>query len=306
MGETWEEQFEQADEHALARRAEPYRWFTVPLGGLVLVCGVDVQDNRFEVVTWAVGRGEEMWCVDYSVIHANPADEREWKRLDDYLATPFTHASGQVLRIEAAAIDTGGHHTHMVYNYVRTRARRRMFAVKGETSPGKPVKGRSTSIDVNWRGEVLKRGVKLWFVGTDTAKDLIHGRLQVAKPGPGYMHFSSDLPPEFYHQLTAEKRVPVRTSRGVESRWVKPSGVRNEVLDCTVYSVFASHMLGLHTYTDAMWSRVETVVQPATGDLFAQPVATDQAPPTPPTTMPRPPMEPRRRRVGHFGGRAGW
>lgn len=270
LAETWEERFEKADEHALARRAEPYRRFTVPYGGLVLVCGVDVQLDRFEAVVWAMGRGEEMWAVDYSVIYANPSDEREWTKLDEYLGTPFQHASGHVMKIDAVAIDTGGHSTHQVYNFVRSRPARRFFAVKGETQPGRPVKGRTTAVDVNWRGKVLKRSVKLWFVGTDTAKDLIHGRLQVAQPGPGYMHFSQDLPPAFYAQLTAEKRVPVRTSRGVESRWVQPSGVRNEVLDCTVYSIFAAHMLGLHTYTNAMWSRIESVVQPPTGDLFAQ------------------------------------
>jgi phage terminase large subunit GpA-like protein len=92
---------------------------------------------------------------------------------------------------------------------------------------------------------------------------------------------------------------------------VKPSGVRNEVLDCTVYATFAAHMLNLHTYTDAMWSRIENVVQPAAGDLFQAPPA-DQAPAAPPpvpVTQPRPAIQPRRvrRAVGSIlGGRAGW
>ena len=58
LAQYWEESVERADEHALARRAQDYRRFTVPLGGLVLVAGVDVQDIRFEVVVWAIGRGE--------------------------------------------------------------------------------------------------------------------------------------------------------------------------------------------------------------------------------------------------------
>lgn len=270
LGELWEETVERADEHALARRAEDYRRYTVPIGGLVLVAGIDVQDNRFEVVTWALGRGEEMWAVDYSVIPANPADERDWPdKLDPYLATVFSHASGQALKIEAAAIDTMGHFTHHAYNYCRTRERRRVFAVRGDPLPSKMVKGRATIQDVNCRGQVLKRGVRLWYVGTDTAKDLIYGRLLVTQPGPGYVHFSKDLPPEFYHQLTAEARMPQRTARGIEYRWVNPKRARNEVLDCTVYAIFCTHVLGLHTYTDKMWSRLESVVQPPNGDLFA-------------------------------------
>ena len=292
LAELWEETFERADQHALERRAEAYRLRTVPLGGLVLVTGIDVQDDRFEAVTWAIGRGEEMWAVDYSVIYGNPADEREWEeKLDPYLATVFQHASGQGLRIEAAAIDTGGHFTHQAYNYCRTRERRRVFAVKGDALPSRMVKGKATIQDVNWKGKVLKRGVRLWYVGTDTAKDLIYGRLLVTQPGPGYVHFSKELPPEFYTQLTAESRVPQRTSRGIEYRWVNTKRARNEALDCTVYAIFCTHAMGLHMRTDKEWDRLEHAVQPPTADLFAPPQAMPDnlsAPPPPIQSSPPP------------------
>jgi phage terminase large subunit GpA-like protein len=132
------------------------------------------------------------------------------------------------------------------------------------------VKGKATIQDVNWRGQVLKRGVRLWYVGTDTAKDLMYGRLLVTQPGAGYVHFSKDLPPEFYVQLTAESRVPQKTSRGIEYKWVNTKRARNEVLDCSVYAIFVTHALGLHTYTNAMWDKLEEAVQPRSGDLFAQ------------------------------------
>lgn len=268
LGELWKEKFDQADQHALARRAENYRRFTVPFGGLVLVSGTDVQDDRFEIVTWAIGRGEEMWCVDYSVIPANPADEREWEKITDYRDTLFLHASGQVLKVEAMAIDTMGHMTHQAYQYCRTYERQRVFAVRGDPMPSKQVKGKATVQDVNWRGKIIKRGVRLWYVGTDTAKDLIYGRLSVNVPGPGYVHFSVDLPPEFYTQLTAEARVPQRTAGGVQYRWVNAKRARNEVLDCTVYAMFCTHQLNLHTHTAPQWARLEQAVQPANGDLF--------------------------------------
>lgn len=282
LAELWEETVEKADEHALARRAEDYRVFTVPLGGLVLVAGVDVQDNRFEVVVWAIGRGEEMWVVAHAVIYANPADERDWENLDKFRETIFSHASGQALKIEAMAVDTGGHFTHQAYNYCRVRERQRVFAVRGDPKPSKMVKGRATIQDVNWRGQVLKRGVRLWYVGTDTAKDLIYGRLCVTQPGPGYVHFSKDLPPEFYLQLTAESRVPQRTARGLEYRWVNTRRARNEALDCTVYAVFCTHALGLHTYTAKMWDKLEQAIQPASQDLFGAEVAVMPPAPTSP------------------------
>ncbi|MDB5965176.1 MAG: terminase [Polaromonas sp.] len=271
LGELWEETFEKADQHALAARAEAYATRTVPMGGLVLCSGLDVQDNRFEIVTWAIGKGEESWVVDYTVIPANPADERDWDKIDAYLDTIFPHASGQALKIEAMAVDTGGHFTHQAYNFCRLRERRRVFAVRGDPMPSKMVKGKATIQDVNYRGKVLKRGVKLWYVGTDTAKDLIYGRLLVTQPGPGYVHFSKDLPDEFYKQLTAESRVPQKTSRGLEYKWVNVKRARNEALDCTVYAIFCTHQLGLHMYTDRMWQKLEDAVQPANSDLFAQP-----------------------------------
>ncbi|SNT28849.1 Phage terminase, large subunit GpA [Noviherbaspirillum humi] len=270
LGETWEEEVEKADLHALMARAESYPLRQVQMGGLVLVAGVDTQDNRFEVVVWAIGRGEEMWVVDYMVIEANPADERDWDKLGTYLDTRFDHVAGGSLRIEAAALDTGGHFTHQAYNFVRhAGASSRIYAIRGEPRQGHPVKGRASMQDVNWRGKVIKNGIKLWHVGTDTAKDLLFGRLKVTQPGPGYVHFSKDLPAEFYHQLTAEVRMLQKVASGEQYRWVKVRQ-RNEVLDCTVYGIFAAHTLDLHRYTERMWQKLEEVVQPKNGDLFGE------------------------------------
>jgi phage terminase large subunit GpA-like protein len=219
-----------------------------------------------------------MWTVDHVELGANPADERDWDKLDAYLQTKFEHAAGGKLGVEAAAVDTGGHFTHQAYLFCRQRAQRRVLAVRGETRHGMPVKGRSATVEINFRGKVLKHGVRLWHVGTDTAKDLIHGRLKVAQPGPGRVHFSRELGADFYDQITAEVRVLQKTAQGEQHRWVKRRA-RNEALDCMVYAIFAAHMLDLHRYTESMWARLEAAVQPPTRDLF-QPLAS-AAMPTP-------------------------
>lgn len=273
LGETWEEDVEKADHEQLKQRAEPYALRTLPMGVLAVTAGIDVQDDRFEIVAWGWGEGEESWPVDYQVLQANPASEASWDQLDAYLKTTFQHAGGQFLGIEAAAIDTGGHFTHQVYNFVRTRGGQRLYAVRGEPAAGKPIKGRATKQDINYRGVMVKRGVRLWHVGTDTAKDLLFGRLKLIEPGPGYVHFSDQLPMAFYEQLTAEARVIQRTPRGEEYRWVKrKSGARNEVLDCTVYATFAAYCLDLHRYTKPMWDRLRERVAPRQGDLLADPL----------------------------------
>lgn len=272
LGVVYEQEVERADEHALKQRAEDFPLRTVPFGALVLVAGVDVQDNRFEVTVWGVGKGEELWSIDHTVLQANPADERDWAKLASYLESKFNHAAGGKLGIQAAAVDTGGHFTHQAYNFCRWQSRRRVFAIKGAMKPGEPVKGRASLMDVNYGGKVIKRGVKLWHVGTDTAKDLFYGRLKVTQPGPGYVHFSKELSDEWFHQLTAEVRVTQKTAQGEQFRWVR-TRPRNEALDCTVYAIFAAHMLDLHRWTDSMWEQLETAVQPLQRDLLATTVA---------------------------------
>lgn len=277
LGESYAEESDKTDESALRKRAEPYRLRVVPHGGLILVSTVDVQDSRFEVVTYAVGYKEEMWCIDYTVIDADPSIEKEWDKLDDYLLLEFPHVYGGMLPIHAAAIDTGGHFTHEVYNFCRKRTARRIYAIKGESKEGCPVKSRASLQDVNWRGGRIKNGVKLWLVGTDTAKDNLYNRLNLASPGPGYIHFSNELPDDFFTQMAAEQRIKVKTSRGEVHRWVKVSQ-RNETWDCTVYSIFVCHMLDLNKFTDKQWQKLESKIQPRIIDLFSEPLTVSNKP----------------------------
>jgi phage terminase large subunit GpA-like protein len=275
LGETWEAKGESADQHELAKRRATHARGTVPRGCLVLVAGVDVQDNRFEVSVWGFGRGEEAWLIDHVELSANPADERDFDKLDAYLQSTFPLVGRRArLGIEAVAVDTGGHFTHQVYNFVRLRERRRVFGIKGSKYDGRPIKGKASKQDVNFRGEVLKRGVKLWEVGTDTAKDLLFGRLKITEPGPGCMHFPGGMSSgvgSYYEQLTNEHRVQLRAAGGSVWRWVKKRpGAAVEALDCAVYALFCAQALDLHRYTKAMWDKLEAAVWPAAG-LFDEP-----------------------------------
>ena len=280
LGETWEEEVEQADSHQLQKRSEAYPLRRVPMGGLDLVAGVDVQDGWWAVSVWAVGRHEEMWLVDWAIIEGNLSQEAEWEtHLYRYLKSSFIHWHGRPMKISAVAIDTGGHYTHDVYNFCRKHAAEKYFAIKGDSQDGKPISGKSSNMDINFRGKVIKHGVKLWFVGTDTAKDLIFGRLNLEHPGPGYIHFSSQLPLEFYKGLTSEVRRTVRTTKGEFHRWVKVTQ-RNEPLDTLVYAIFASQKLNHHNRTDNQWQRIEDALMP---DLFNPAVMTAEIIPPGPT-----------------------
>jgi phage terminase large subunit GpA-like protein len=85
--------------------------------------------------------------------------------------------------------------------------------------------------------------VYLFEGGTDTAKTTIYGRLKLAEPGPGYLHFSMAYEREHFEQLTAEKQVTTFRKGFRLVEWVKEPNKRNEALDVTVTSLAALTIL---------------------------------------------------------------
>lgn len=301
LAETFEEQGDRADQHALRKRAGDWPLGVVLPGLYVATMGVDVQGDRLEAYVWAWGRGMERQMVDRRVIYGDPAmAETEtgspWAVLTEYRRAAIRHTSGRQVPLLAVAIDTGGHHTHAVYTYCRTHAHANVMAVKGQSQSNKDVIGKPTDVEVNWRGERMKRGVKLWPVGTDTAKSEIHGRLQLEQAGPGYVHLSRHLPDDVFDQLTAERLVTRYVKGHPRLEWIKPAGKRNEALDCAVYALAAAHRMQMPRWREGDWQRWQERVQPAVADLFDQPAPPpDQPPPTAPTN-PEPQRGPLRRR----------
>lgn len=255
LGETYANRSNEVKPNALQARAEPYDLRTVPPGAVLLTAAVDTQDDRLEVQVLGHGKGGRTWVIDYHILEGSPASESVWERLHEYLSQTFPNAYGRHLPIEATAIDSGGHHTHSVYNFVR-RARhtlRRVITIKGSNTPSRQILGRGTPQDVTYRGKTTKHGVLLYLVGTDTAKDLLFARLTDDANQPEAerkVRFSSELDKSYYEQLTAETYNP-RTKR-----WELKKGRRNEALDTWVYAVAASHHpeLQIHKWSAAQWA----------------------------------------------------
>ncbi len=297
LAETWEETGSGGDAKALAARAEEYPLGIVPRGGLMLSMGVDTQPDRLEARVWAFGRGEESWLVARHVIYGDPnLDENTegspWTRLTEIRATPVVHASGAQMLIEATCIDTGGHNTHAVYAYCRNHERANVLAIKGASSYGKAVLGKPSLIDVSWRGKTQARSLKLWPIGTDTAKHLLYGRMRVTQVGPGYIHTPKGLElTDEYEQMTAARLMPVVVQGRASMRWITPHGHREEAGDCMVYAYAGACHLGIQTYREPGWQRREAKFAPREPDLFNR---TDSAEPEiKPIAVQTPPAAPR-------------
>jgi phage terminase large subunit GpA-like protein len=229
LAEDWAEERagEQVDGAGLIARAEPYGPDDLPVAVQVVTGFCDVQGDRLEVQLIGWGHAEEAWPFLYEIIHQDPAQPAAWLELDTLLRRIFKTRDGRTLRVAAFGMDTGGHHGAQVYAFCRQRRGRRLFACQGIAGPSKPI----------WpmRPTRSKTNEPLWLIGVDGAKDAIMGRLRIAEPGPGYVHFptAEGFEVQYFEQLTAERREQRYRMGQPYTVWV-PTRRRNEALDTFV------------------------------------------------------------------------
>lgn len=268
LGEAWDNHADHLSAKDLKKRVENYAMRTVPKGCYLLTAGVDVQINRLAVQIVGWGRREAAWVIDWLEIAGDPAQLDVWNALDALLEKPIMNQFGVPLRVMRYAVDSG-FLTHEVYNYCRARKYKGAFATKGHSQSGKAIMGRPSAQDMNWRGKTLKNGVDLYLIGADSAKSSIFARIDADDSlgeSERLVHFSKDLPDEYFEQLTAETFDPER------NKWLKLAGRRNEALDTFVgaYAAALHPSIRVHMIKDHEWSALESKIEPAMKDLFAQ------------------------------------
>ena len=260
LGECWEDEYaSKVGADGLMERAavEKYEKGVPPKEVLMLSLGCDVQDDRLSMSVWGLGRNEEMYLVDRKVIYGSPARADLWKQMDEVLMDKYKNEDGVELKIESAAIDTGGHFTQEVYQYVRERSHLGLIGIKGMGQKGKPPIGKPTKVDINFSGKSLRKGVQLFPVGVDTIKTTLHNRLKDAELGDGYIHFYPTITTDYFQELTAERQV-LRYKHGYQERiWVKKSNARNEALDEMVYAYAAFCRFKQRYDRRTIWDQLE-------------------------------------------------
>lgn len=262
---------------ALKARAENYPLMTLPQGGLVVTAGVDTQDNRLAVVIRGWGRAQESWGIWHGEIFGDPSLPEVWGKLRELLEVPIKHASGQLLKVDAAFIDAGGHHQEDVFAFTREMQARgkHWYAIRGAKAYDAPKLGRPKTMEFTWRGRPVPGGVELRWVGTQSIKNLIDSRLKLTEPGGGYYHNPLGFGDDYYTQMRSERREPRRDMQGNRVLWWVPrSGVRNEAWDCEVYSYAALLFCLSGRHEETVWRNREKLLAAAAQlDLLEQPQA---------------------------------
>lgn len=263
LGETWLEKGEAPEWQILFDKREDYPQEIVPSGGLFLTAGADVQKDRIECEVVAWGRNRESWSVGYFIINGDTAREDVWNELTEFSRRYFEHSSGVMLPISRFAIDSG-FATQQVYNWVRKQPLNFAMAVKGTDSGVTPL-GLPTKVDLNINGKKLRRGAKVWAVGTSILKSELYQFLRLTQNEDesfpaGYCHFPK-YDSEYFKQLTAEQLV-TKVVRGYQKREWQKTRERNEALDCRVYARAASISFGIEQFSETKWRNLEKALIP--------------------------------------------
>lgn len=237
LAETWEDQGERVDDYAVAERAEPFG-DKLDSNIMLLTCGVDVQDDRLELEVVGWGKDEESWSIDYRTLYGDPSTPHLWNDLENILKNIYETEDGRQLQIRSACIDSGGHYTQAVYNFVRPREGRRVFAIKGMGGESRPIVSRPT------RNNIGK--IRLFTLGVDSIKELIFSRLKITEVGAGYCHFPDNRSDEYFKQLASSEKIVTKFHKGFPRREFVKTRTRNEALDCRVYAIGALSILNLN------------------------------------------------------------
>lgn len=159
------------------------------------------------------------------------------------------------------------------------------MAVKGrESIAAQQAIGSPNWQDVTVNGRKLKKGVRLWNVGTSMLKMELYGQLGMEKPvdgeeyPDGYIYLPNGTGDEWIKQLVAEELRFVRLRNGgVRREWHKTRD-RNEALDNAVYARAVAISLHVDEWKPRQWQRALGELTPPSDAPAAAPVSKAKTP----------------------------
>lgn len=260
LGEVWTDKGDAPDWKRLYDRRESYQIGKVPKEGLILTCAVDVQKDRLELEIKAWGRDMRSWSVDYRFIAGDTTQEKVWNELSRLLSERFDHESGAQLMISKMAVDSG-YNTQAVYNWCRKWPIQRVVALKGADSL-RQIVARPRDVDVRYDGKKIRRGAKLFMIGSSMIKSEVFGWLKQdksyddVKETYGFPHFP-EYDEEYFKMLCSEE-LRKKKVKGFDRWYWEKIRDRNEALDLFVMNRAAAYLIGIDRYQENDWHKLES------------------------------------------------
>ena len=229
---------------------------SVPKWVQFVTCGIDTQDNRFELVVLGSDINRKHICfIERKIITGDLRQSQVWQDLLAYINNfKCTTKDGRTLPIQISCIDSGGHFTQDVYAFcLRSPRLRPVKGIGTSTAANTDLIYKVSDVPVKAFANGAGR-IQLTLVNTYYAKDIIREqllKLQSDNKSSDWV-ISSDVDaqfdPIFFDQMNSEFR---ENLKGGKYRWTCKPGVRNEALDCTVYALTAVDIARLMTGNSA-------------------------------------------------------
>lgn len=239
LGEVWERTRSREHDDAMRdvmNQRQEYDRDQIP-DVAFLTAGCDVQQDRLECLVEAWDRLGHSWFVDHWVLRGDPSYVEglsTWAELGKRLQ------SSSVL---AVAIDSGGLSTSSVYDaavVLQDQFNIKVFVVKGGNTVRAsfvPQKRKDATLVTSTR---YSRRVELWVLDVNRGKEEVYAAIRRHEKHYHRPRTSN----EFLAQLFSEDRQEKIVNGVVKIQYVKHSEkIRNEALDCSVYSLAARDLL---------------------------------------------------------------
>lgn len=290
LGEAFAERGEAPEWQRLYdRREKDMRIGTPPAWTGLLVGAADVQRGangagRVELDIWAFGPGRKRALVEHIEVDGSPSDKATWKKVDAQIAREWLTEDGRPLRLTRVGVDSGdGENTMAVYTWAR-RHPGFVMALKGRDAlaASQAIAG-PTWVDMTIGGRKIKKGVRLWTVGTSMLKLELYGQLALEKPvdgeeyPEGYVYLPDGTTDEWIKQLVAEELRMIRMRNGGFRREWHKTRDRNEALDNAIYARAVAIAVGVDRWSDARWRELIEPVSIAQPPPPRDPVAPDRS-----------------------------
>jgi phage terminase large subunit GpA-like protein len=265
LGEPWESRTEKKSWEYLKNRAEDYPLYTVPTGGYVITAGCDVQKTWLELVVIAWGPSGS-WIIDTQKFHGetNTITRPAWQDMRNYIATkryPMEENKKIKLPIAMTAIDSAYNPKtpdiesdimmeHLVYEIVARTPR--TIACRGNDNLR----------DMILKQERVRRAGPLktrYELAVSELKEELFMKLDLPPTTRGMIHFSKELPDEFFKGVMSEVFSEVKPGK---FEW-KKTYERNEPLDTINLARGAAERLNLSSWSEPVWAKYKS-------DLFLE------------------------------------
>lgn len=244
----------------------------VPIGGLVLTAGIDVQDNRFAIIIRAWGRNGCSWLVSWKEIWGDVKNQDDpiWQQLTyETVLAEIPHINGKKMRISAVSIDSADN-TELVYKWVleMQQYNSQVFATKGirdlrysddeiYLEPGRM----DVETDKQARQTLAERmGITLFRVGAHRAHEEILNRIALNKnreARSNVYYFNEQSYGQYEEQMTSCRKFVDMDSAYNKSVFKLIPGKRKEAMDGEKLALHASYAIGVRMYTEAHWRAIE-------------------------------------------------